>query len=232
MKRLAIVVEGQTELYFVSRLANELATGRQLATQLSRIEGKAGQRRWQTLAAAPEGNDFTHFILIVDAGGDESVASTVIDQSKSLKDKGYGSVLGLRDLFPKPIGQLKRMTRLTESVLQRCHLPARVLIAIHEVETWFMWEHSHFQRVSKKLTCTHIDAELGFNPCKEKATSRSHPSRDLNDIYSLVGKGYSKRAKQVQRTIYNLDYEQYRVRKDRLRPLRHLVSSILQFLAS
>ena len=87
--------------------------------------------------------------------------------------------------------------------------PIEVVFAlgVMEIETWFLAEHTHFARVSPELTTELIKEKLGFDPSVENPEGRCHPSRDLHDIYCLVGFAYDKSKSNVQRTVDRLSYE-------------------------
>jgi hypothetical protein len=92
-------------------------------------------------------------------------------------------------------------------------LMPELIMAIMEIEAWFLAESTHFFKIDEKLTSEFIESRLGFNPATEHMESRDQPSQDLHNVYSLVGLAYSKSRRQVERTVDALD-------------LRHLVEDV------
>ncbi|MDR1809607.1 MAG: hypothetical protein LBR34_04280, partial [Prevotella sp.] len=62
------------------------------------------------------------------------------------------------------------------------------------------------------------------NPFAIDPQERRHPSRDLDSIYRLVGRGYSKRYIQVVRLVNKLDYDHI------FRHLRYSIPSLGEFI--
>ena len=101
-----------------------------------------------------------------------------------------------------------------------------------EIETWFLAEHTHFERIDNRLTGAHIKSKVGFDPSTEDMEQRDQPSRDIDTIYRLVGKTYSKRKSAMQRTITALAFERvYCDLPQRYASLKQLVTCLDTFLA-
>jgi len=101
-----------------------------------------------------------------------------------------------------------------------------------EIETWFLAEHTHFERIDNRLTAEHIKSNVGFDPSIEDMEQRDHPSDDMDMIYRLVGEAYSKKKDTVQKTISALAFERiYFELPQRYNSLKQLVTCIDNFLA-
>ncbi len=73
---------------------------------------------------------------------------------------------------------------------------------------------------------------VGFDPSTEDMEQRSHPAGDMDTIYRLVGKQYSKSKEVVQETVKVLDYARlYLELPDRYASLKQLVTHLSRFLA-
>lgn len=105
------------------------------------------------------------------------------------------------------------------------------ILAIMEIETWFLAEHKHFERIDNRLTMAHIKAKVGFDPSTDDMEQRDHPAGDMNAIYQLVGKEYSKSMEVVQETVKVLDYARlYFELPDRYASLKQFVICFDTFL--
>jgi hypothetical protein len=105
------------------------------------------------------------------------------------------------------------------------------VVAVNEIESWFLSECNHFTCVDAILTNSFIVSSVGFDPCIDDMTLRSHPAKDLHDIYQLIGKAYNKRKNNVERTIECLDYANIYIKlASKITKLNDLVSIINTFL--
>jgi hypothetical protein len=62
-------------------------------------------------------------------------------------------------------------------------LPIELLLAVMEIEAWFLGEYTHFERVSPNLKLERIRAALQFDPSTDDLEKRKHPTEDLDHIY-------------------------------------------------
>lgn len=210
MRRLAIFVEGYTELLFVDRLIRELAQKKQIAIQQRQVRG--GGRRNNTKkhykeiqTPVLEGGELL-YILIVDCGGDRLVAQRVREEHESLSKNGYEAIVGLRDVFPDftkaDIDKLRKGMRYQ---VKTNLIPVHFLLAIMEIEAWFLAEHNHFSLIDPAITVETINKKLGFNPRTDDMSDRFKPATDLNNAYMIGGKSYVKG--NSKGTVDKLDYD-------------------------
>lgn len=233
MDRIAFFVEGQTEQIFLNRLIREI-----LGTQHTNIIQKQGRggvnmpkqqiTRSLSLSRRPH-----YEVLIFDCGSDNRVKSEIMENIRNLRDSGYSMIVGLRDLYPIPIDDLDKLERGLKYLPK--HLKKEeeffdIVIAIHEIEAWFLSEVNHLRKVDKRLTGPFIKKYLGFDPYSDDCQNRVHPAKDLGDIYRLVGKSYTKRYWQVQKLVNYLDYNyiRHQMRYD-VKPLGKLITTIENF---
>lgn len=233
MRKLAIFVEGQTEAIFMVKLMEEIAGRKRVRIVWRKASG--GHRRIRSFEMVTGGEDKgqQYFVLIVDCGGDSSVTSDIRDQYERLIHSGYEAIVGIRDVYPDfspdDIPKLRRLLRFGLKTK-----PVEVLLAlgIMEIETWFISEHTHFERINPELTIQRIRDELGFDPSRDNMELRRHPAKDLNAIYRLVGSAYKKRRTCVERTVDALDYEQLYLRVGkRIADLQAVMDCIDGFLS-
>jgi len=147
------------------------------------------------------------FVLIYNSGGENNVVSDMKDQYNSLSSSGYKLVIGLRDVYPIPLSQKSKLQIGLNYALPKGSIPINIVIAVMEVEAWFLAEYNHFLKIDPHLTPEQIQAMFGFNPQTDDMEQRPHPADDMKQIYNYVGKGYHKSEKQLNRLASHLDYE-------------------------
>jgi hypothetical protein len=203
VSRVAIFTEGETEQLFVEWLVRELAGAVPLQIEMLARRGESSVRRRLRIVRSGTEPPPQFYFLIVDCGSDGGVKSRIIEEYDNLVRTGYSSIVGLRDA-PKVRANIPRLrTELLKDVNQ---VPASVVfvLAIMEIESWFLSEHTHFERIHEGLTPVLIQQSLGFDPRNDDMRLRDRPASDLNEAYQLVGKHYHK-GQGAQQTVFVLD---------------------------
>jgi len=233
MKKLAVFVEGLTEQLFVDRLISEIAGRHTIAIEHRKMLGKAARPRWRILKASRLEPNQDYFILIVDCSADNRVKSEILDQYDSLVSNGYSAIVGIRDVCPEfPHAQIPQLRAGLQYKLRTKPVCVAFALGVMEIETWFISEHTHFSRLSPKLTTDYISGCVGFDPSKDDIQLRFHPAADLDSIYQLVNHRYTKKRAFLQNTTNLLDYAAlYLSVSLRIPDLGILVQSIDAFLA-
>ncbi len=231
MKRLAIFVEGYTELVFADRLIREIAGDKNIRVEWRKIRGGTTTRRTMRLlqAAAPDtGQQF--YVLIVDCGGDDAVKSKICDEYDSLAAKGYQTIIGIRDVRPILRADIPKLERGLPLRVKTKPIEVEFILSIMEIEAWFMAEHMHFNAIDVRLTPPFIQAIMGFDPSLDDMAQLDEPADDLNRIYSLVGDSYQKH--NSPRTVNAMDFGRvYIDLPPRYAYLQKLVTTIDTFLS-
>ena len=204
MKKLAIFVEGKTEQIFVNKLLREIAGTINISIE---IQSQEGRKFVEVIMKDIETSATKFFVLIYNSGSDIRVASDMKKQYKKLTESGYERIIGLRDIYPRSIIQKSKLQSELENVLPKGSIPINIVIAVMEVEAWFLAEYNHFLKIDPGLTPEQIQAMFGFNPQTDDMEQRPHPADDMKQIYNYVGKGYNKSEKQLNRLASHLDYE-------------------------
>jgi hypothetical protein len=168
--------------------------------------------------------------LIFDCGADNRVKSEIIENIANLRSRGYEMIIGLRDLYPIPIEELEKLEKGLRFMPHKLKSESPyfdIIIAVHEIEAWFLGETNHYIKIDKRLTGRFIRERLGFDPYIANAENREHPAKDLDNIYRLVGKSYTKRYGQTQRVVNKLDINNMRnnIRYD-MESLNRLMNAI------
>jgi len=228
MKKIAVFVEGQTEQIFIKKLFTEIAGAKHIDFNVEKISNAVFLKQ----SNQPDGNNARIFASIIDCSNDSKVTAAIIDNHASLKKSGYELVLGLRDLYPKPLADLQRISRLANSRVPTAGLPAKIHLAVMEVEAWFLLEYKHYCVISEHLTEQIASTISGFDIKTGSPEAAAHPSETLSKIYNTVGMGYKKTRNQVERTVTAMDYENlYFDVRSRAKHFDDLISSFEDFLA-
>lgn len=215
MRKVAFFVEGQTEADFVKRYLKEITNKRGLITVK---EGRGGNNipRFftQIYQEGEAGKDYQIDIYVSTA--DNRVNSDIRDNLPSLGRSGFEMVIGLRDLRGQKndqseysLADLPTVERTFQAIFSRSTLPVKSVIAVMEIETWFIAETNHYQTIDPCLTFDFITANvasIGVNPYSDDLTHVAQPAETLDKIYQLAGKHYGKSAAKRQRTIEAIDY--------------------------
>ena len=224
MKKIALFVEGQTEQIFIERLIREMCGNERVSIISKRTQGGTNAPKQELVRNASFARRADIQVLIYDCGADNRVKSEIIENIPNLTESGYTCIVGLRDLYPLSVDELPRLEAglrfLPPSIYKKYKNPFDVIVIVQEIETWFLAETHHLQRVDRRLTGHFIDKKLGFNPYSMNAVHRKHPAKDLNDIYQLVGRSYTKKYWQVHRLVNRLDFDHL------LRHIRYNVDSL------
>jgi len=234
MKKLAAFVEGQTEQLFIEKLLDEAAGKRRIAIEKRRASGgQSGKRTFRILDASTPATDQTYYAQIIDCGTDSRVKSDVVENYDGLVSKGFQTILAIRDVYPIAFSDIPSLRTGLRLWVKTKPVEVQFVLGIMEIETWFIAEYSHFQKLDPLLTPEYIQSQLGFDPSSDDLQLRPHPAGDLNDVYRLVGLSYRKNRQQVQEIVNLLDYERLYVElPSRIPDLKLLVDTIDQFLSA
>ena len=208
-KKIACFVEGQTEQMFVERLFQEIAGYKNISIATYKFQGSKSNRRLQPLKSIPVTNA-AFFALIYDCTSDSHVVSDIKKQHDSLTKTGYEKILGLRDLYPKPLDKkedIEKGIRGLLKPLQKVGIPISVNLAVMEIEAWFLAEWHHFAKIAPHLTPEFILQECGLDLKNINVEEIPHPTQDLKEIYWLIGSDYRKSEAQSENIINSLDYD-------------------------
>jgi len=229
MKRLAVFVEGQTELHFAQKLIEEIAGYGKIKFELKRLRAGA----IHDLRSIGPDNDIAQMnIMIVDCGGDGSVKSAILERANLLASKGYSEIIGLLDLFPKPVENLEKYEQGLSTGLDDYGINIRIFVAVKEIEAWFLDEHTHFSKISEKLTPSEVERISGFHPENGRAEAEvNHPASLMKVIYRAAGTDYRKREADTFRILSYLDFgEIYLSVREKSRSLSQFIDGVEGFM--
>ncbi|KAF0249340.1 MAG: hypothetical protein FD167_1257 [bacterium] len=230
MEKLAIFVEGYTELLFVERLVEEIAGRNKVLIDLKKIRGGSNIPRKMITIKAGKDTGQKYYVLLVDCGGDEQVKSRIMQEHDNLTKAGYSKLIGIRDVSPSFLHtDIPKLQANLPKYIKTKLAPVSFILSIMEIEAWFLAEISHFSKIDTAITVDAINARLGFDIEKDDIEQRTYPARDLHVCYSIAGKAYVK--SQAKITVDVLDYEAiYIGLRTRIDYLGILISDIDSFL--
>lgn len=204
MHKLAIFVEGYTELCFVDRLVAEIGNANNLAIEHKEISGGTSvPKRLRLIKAASIAASTEYYVLIFDCQGDVQVATRIREEHASLSAANYRKIIGLRDVKPiaqTDIGKLESGLRYG---IKTSLIPVEFVLSVMEIEAWFLAEYTHFPRIDPRIDMASILATLGFDPQSDNMSQRADPRSDLDRCYQIANKRYEKRDAHV--TVNALD---------------------------
>jgi hypothetical protein len=207
MKKMAIFVEGATELQFVDRLLREIAGEKDLQIELVQASGGArSTRMYKVIADSGSGSAKKFFIRIINSSTDSRVASDIRDNYTGLENAGFSVIIGIRDVYPLTFQELPNLRIGLCYKLRTKPISVDFVLGVMEIEAWFLAEHTHFSRMHLQLSASRIASVCGFDPSVDDMQSRIHPADDLHAAYSLENLAYQKKGRQIDRTINALDY--------------------------
>ena len=206
MNKMAIFVEGHTEVVFVDRLIQEIANENAVRIEWRLISGGATcPRTSRQLKAAQPHTGQEHFVIIYDCGGDDAVKTRMLMEYPNLVTAGYSKIVCIRDVYPKyTYDEVAALKTFLPKHVKTKPIVVDFILSIMEIESWFLAETSHFGKVDPALTVAAIRTSLGFDPEKDDMQLRPKPAEDLNNCYSLAGKTYTKGNAKI--TVDALDY--------------------------
>lgn len=240
MKKIAFFVEGQTELFFLNKLLIAIAGTKNLHILLKKFKGIGRPTEDIVPKSLSQGTpNVQHTVLIYDCGGDEGVKTRILEEYLNLTVDGYTEIIGLRDLYP--LLDLAKLTQrlnnglVKNGIIIEQALPhnTSIIIAVREVEDWFLAECNHYTCIDAALVLDAAQiAVLGFNPCVDDLTLRNTTAaEDLRTVYQLVGETYNKTKDKVERTVECLDYANIYIEIScKISKLHDLISKIDNFL--
>ena len=201
-RKLAIFVEGQTESIFLERLLTEVVGDERIIVR----RNKAKDMTLLDIRATTSGDE-EFYVLLSDCAQDVTVKSRILENRTKLISAGYELILGLRDLHPHARTDLDQVVMHLTTKVPTKGIPIAICLSVMEIESWFLFDASHYEKIDNKLVRRLIQNATGFDPETDNPEDIDRPAELLRDIYRLVGKTYNKERKKVERTVDVLDYE-------------------------
>jgi len=206
MIKIAFFVEGQTERIFTEKLLSEYLTYPKYTIEVKKLLGEESINIITKRNVSPE---IKYDFLIYDVGGGEKVISALLERAeKMINQFKYYRLLALRDLHPEKRGNKEKIRNLVNNEFNeksfRNHL--RFILAIMEIESWFLADYNLFFLINNILSTDYIKNNLNIDLIKDDPELYESPAVKVGKILSLVGIKYKKREKQSYNICHNIDY--------------------------
>ncbi len=235
MKKLAIFAEGGTEQHFIENLIRSIAGSKNIRIEKTKTRGGRSRRETTRLEIDAASNAQKYYVVIQDCGGDESVQSDVRDNYSSLCESNYDAIIGMRDVYPKTGIEMQKVKNYLYFRILQTPIKALMVLAIMEVEAWFIAETGHFARINKNITKNDIISKIGFDPDVDPARVEEirWPTGSLNEIYECARERYDKNdPHNLARTASSLDYDRvYLDLADKIPAMKPLIEELNSFLS-
>ena len=201
-RKLAIFVEGQTESIFIERLLSEIVGKHRLVIA---VMDAVNLRTYNVNALDSGKTEFA--VLIVDCRGDDTVKSRILENRSSLLKANYELILGIRDLYPIARADINKVIMHLRTGVPTKDLKIEICLSVMEIESWFLFDEHHYEKIDAALTCDVVAANFAFDPRVDDPEEIDEPAALLKRIYQHVGLTYNKSKTKVARTVDVLDYE-------------------------
>lgn len=231
MKRIAFFVEGYSEVVFVEKLVREIAGKNNVVIETGFIKGgKTIPKQLTILSGSNCANGCEYYVLILNCQGDHQVATRMVEEHFGLAQQGFEKIIGVRDVRPDFTHvDIPRLQKTIGAILNKLPMPTEMVLSVMEIESIFLGETNHFNKISPAITIEAIKTSLGFDPEIDDMQHRTEPATDLENCYALGGKKYAKSL--VQDTVDSLDFDRiYLELPKKFSSIARLVSNIDEFL--
>lgn len=234
MKKLAIFVEGYTEVLFLERFLPAICGVHKIVIEHKEIKGGGKKsktpRRYSTVKVTKPITNEQYYVLIVDCGGDKLVAQNIKDEHLNLTTDGYSKIIGIRDVRPDfTHADIPKLEINLRKYIKTKLIPVEFVLSVMEFEAWFLAEFTHFEKIDASLKIDLIKNNLGFDPSKDDMQARLEPQKDLSNCYSLASKSY---VKSDESTADALDYDHlYLEVQSKIPHLKKLIGCIDMFFS-
>lgn len=237
-RKIAFFVEGQTEEFFVIRYLREIISKQGFTFRVYCGCGGSDTNPRVFVLKSNEVNGLRYEANIYVSQGDNRVNSDLSDQIEALRKSGFTQIVALKDLRGNHNGIQGSLANLSmfehaEKIFFQRHPDVKSIIAVMEIETWFIAETNHYSRLYNRLIPQMIQANvatIGIDPYHCVYENIADPAETLDRIYQLVHRHYSKHQRTTSRTVNALDYVNlYYSVKPRISKLREFADVIDNF---
>lgn len=201
MIKIAIFVEGHTELEFIQKVIHHVCANRGYTIEIKEQKSKVLH---DVSIQTNQSSEISHYILLINCCTETQVKSQIISQYQSLQNNGYSRIIGLRDIYPLKHADVPKISSMLTTGIQIQNTPVDIILAILEIETWFIGELSHFTRLTPPVSLDIVNnciTQLGINLSSDFVDGIEHPAQTLDAIYQNSGLRYKKKMNQINRTV-------------------------------
>jgi hypothetical protein len=207
MTKIAFFVEGQTERIFVESFLNSYYTHPYFNVESYELRG--GNAKIVTKSNYDDETINFQF-LIYDVGGDGRIASEIFERHDHLINKaGYNHIFGIRDLHPNSHDDLGAIKHSLINIFNNNEILQKLtlVVAVMEIEAWFLADYNFFTKVDKSLTVKTINDNLNISIRHDDIESYDHPAKLIDRIYRIANKRYKKRESDSYTICSHIDFD-------------------------
>jgi len=202
MRRIAIFVEGQTELIVVREFLLKFFDYVNIQIECRNLftDSKFRKAEYDTINAVAN-----YGFQIINVGNDNAILSRMLNREKYLWNAGFEYIICLRDMYSSNYKDFaseisKEVTirfkeTIGNTIASRALKPEQIsfCFAIMETEAWFLAIEDIFVEIDMSLTSDFILEKLNYNLNDiDPEQEIFHPTKLIKEIYSLAGKKYNK----------------------------------------
>ena len=181
MVKIAFFVEGQTERIFLEKLLDCYYTHPNFSVESQEYRGGKSKIITHSLY---DTNEVQYYFLIFDVGGDGKVGGAIFERAEKLLNvDNFSHVFGIRDLYDKRKDELPNIIKSFNEIFQDEEILQQIsmIVAIMEIEAWFLADYNFFSRIHNKLTVEFINTLLQINIKSDNIEDYRHPSKMIDD---------------------------------------------------
>jgi len=216
VNKIAIFVEGQSELVFIRNLLRQLFDNSSIVFDCIKLHGS------QTVDipykhCPPEP---TAYFQIINVENDSKVLSAIKEREQKLFQNGFSKIIGLRDMYSKEYRKRvegcindevnNKFVESHDNVISFMSSPEKISFhfSIMEIEAWWLGMETLFEKVDSRLNSQFIGEYLDFFlESIDPETSFFHPAETLKQILALVNIPYDKKLGQVESITSKISIE-------------------------
>ena len=220
MKKVAIFVEGHSELIFVREYLLKKFEYQNIDLECRTLF--SDNKLLNTDYDVPNTNA-THHFQIINVGSDSTVITRILKREHLLWNAGYERIVGLRDMYSdeykeamgqpreiKPFINQKFINGFNQTLKKKAIKPNNIhfCFAIMELEAWLLgipklWKNKGINSaiILEKLNIDffNIDPEIAF----------LHPTEVIKSILALIGEQYDKHGHEVNSFLSYIQKEDF-----------------------
>lgn len=218
MSRVAIFVEGQSELIFLRHCLPLVLGWDKISFECWELYAN----RMNPVSHKHTNKDAETHFWILNVGNDERVLSAVKEREEWLIQKGYEKIIALRDMYSEAYcnrsgGEINDATtadfrKAWQETIQKMSNPDKIKVhaAIMELEAWFLGMYNLFERLNPALNINYIEEKLGFNlNIIDPQTEFFKPADIVDNILQLVRLPYKKSEHDVESICSKIDINDF-----------------------
>ncbi len=221
MKKIAIFVEGQTELIFTRELLLKCFEWQGIWIECYTLFNDVNLIPVDYSYKSP--NAIVYY-QIINIGNDAKVLSAILKREKYLYSQSFNKIIGLRDMYSKEYKQAVKTQEIKPEINQKFiegHLstikarakhPEKIEFhfAIMELEAWLLGIKDIFFRFDKTLTDEKIEMELNVKlSAIDPEREIFHPASLVSKIMKIVGDNYDKKKGEVNKFMGRITKEDF-----------------------